>query len=91
MTRKLTRITPLIDGYAVVVVQEEGEDGKPGEYLGCLLETPESPDDGPFVLLAEAMGAYLKFTNKSQLSDSAAISGDTKQISLVLPPIVTDR
>jgi hypothetical protein len=81
MIRKLTRITPLIDGYAVVVVQKEGEDGKPGAFLGCLLETPESPDDGPFLLLAEAMGAYLRYTSKPLIGDNAAINVNTKAIN----------
>jgi hypothetical protein len=72
MNRKLTRITPLIDGYAVVVVQEEGADGKPGKFLGCLLETPDSSDDGPYMLLAKAMGAYLSHTSKSPMNDSTA-------------------
>ena len=81
MTRKLTRITPLVDGYAVVVVQKEGGDGKPGVFLGCLLETPESPDDGPFMLLAEAMGAYLRYTSKPLISDNAAINVNGKAIN----------
>ncbi len=77
MIRKLTRITPVVEGYAVVVAQEQSIDSKPGKYLGCFLQTPENPDDGPFTLLAEAMGAYLKLTDKPTPSSNAAFSAAT--------------
>jgi hypothetical protein len=64
MTRKLTRITPVVNGYAVVVVQKQGLGSKPGEFLGCFVQTPESQDDGPMMLLAEAMALFIKHSDK---------------------------
>jgi|GEM_PF-4025354 len=64
MPRKLTRITPVINGYAVVITQEQGINGQPGEYTGCFLQTPDSPDDGPTLLLTEAMDTYVQLTSK---------------------------
>jgi len=64
MTRKLTRITPEINGYAVVIVQEASIDGKPGAYLGCIVQTPENIDDCAMVSLTEAMKEYLKQTGQ---------------------------
>jgi hypothetical protein len=64
MTRKLTRITPEINGYAVVIVQEASIDGKPGAYLGCIVQTPENIDDGAMVSLTDAMKEYLKQTGQ---------------------------
>jgi hypothetical protein len=62
MTRKLTPITPLVNGYCVIVVQEATKDGNPGAFLGCLLQTPESSGDGPLLLLGEAIKKYKIFT-----------------------------
>ena len=63
MTRKLTRIRPVVNGYAVVVAQEQGGDGKPGKFLGCFVQTPESQDDGP-MMLAEAMGIFIMHSSQ---------------------------
>jgi len=76
MNRKLTHITPVIDGYAVVVAQEPSEGGKPGKYLGCFLQTPENPDHGPYMLLTEAMGAYMHLTSKTKSNDDVAIDAE---------------
>ncbi len=51
MTQKLAPITPRINGYRVVVVQEAKADGSPDAFLGCLLQTPDSSDVGPLLLL----------------------------------------
>ena len=63
MSNKLTRITPIVNGYAVVITQEADVNGKPGTYTGCFLQTPDNPDDGPKLLLAEAMERYRKLTS----------------------------
>ena len=64
MNRKLTRITPFVNGYAVVIAQEHGFSDKPGAYLGCFLQTPENLNNGTYMLLAEAMDIYLKCINE---------------------------
>jgi hypothetical protein len=58
MTKIFTPITPLTNGYRVVVVQEANEDGTYGAYIGCMLQTPDSPDDGPMMLLGDAFKEF---------------------------------
>jgi len=58
MTNKLTPITPLTNGYQVVIVQEAKEDGTAGAFLGCLLQTPDYPDDGGLMLLGDAIREF---------------------------------
>jgi len=67
MTKQLTRITPVINGFAVVVAQEPNQDGKPGAFIGCFLQTPECANDGPLVSLTEAMNAYIQKTEPQSL------------------------
>jgi hypothetical protein len=74
MTRKLTPITPLVNGYCVIVVQEATKGGNPGAFLGCLLQTPESSEDGPLLLLGEAIKKYKIFTaSKKKIVDMANV------------------
>jgi hypothetical protein len=65
MNRKLTVITPEINGYCVVAVQEETKDGRPGAFLGCLLQTSGSAENGPLLLLGEAIRKYKVLAAKS--------------------------
>jgi hypothetical protein len=62
MARNLTPITPIVSGYCVMVVQEETKDGKPGAFLGCLLQTPDCLENGPLLLLGEAIKRYKMLT-----------------------------
>jgi len=55
---KRTPITPRIEGYCVIIAQEENVDGTPGKFLGCHLQTPDSSDDGPALLLGEAIRRF---------------------------------
>jgi hypothetical protein len=66
MTRKITPITPVVNGYAVAIAQEQSVGGMPGAFIGCFLQTPESPEDGELILLHEAMAKYIKHTNAAQ-------------------------
>jgi hypothetical protein len=70
MERKLTRITPITNGYAVVIAQEPNQGEKAGAFIGCFLQTPECADDGPFLRLDVAMGAYLRLTDGGQRTHS---------------------
>ena len=81
MMRKLTPITEQINGYCVVVVQEETKDGKPGAFLGCLLRTPDSAENGPLLLLGEAIRKFKIFTLESNSQKLNALAADT-----MLPP-----
>ncbi len=58
MTKILTPITPLTNGYRVVIVQEANEDGTYGAYIGCMLQTPDSPDNDRMMLLGDAFKEY---------------------------------
>ncbi len=58
LPRRLTPITPCIDGYCVAVVQEANADGTLGKYLGCCLQTPDSTDDAPMMLLTDAFRLF---------------------------------
>ena len=58
MTKILTSITPLKNGYRVVVVQEANEDGTHGAFLGFMLQTPDNPDDDRIMLLGDAMKEF---------------------------------
>jgi len=60
--RRLTPITPCIDGYCVAVVQEANADGTLGKYLGCVVQKPDSTDDGPMMLLLDAFRSFREFT-----------------------------
>ena len=58
MTRIFTPITPLTNGYRVVIVQEANEDGTHGAFVGCMLQTPDSPDNDRMMLLGEAFREF---------------------------------
>jgi hypothetical protein len=80
MTRKLTPITQQINGYCVVVVQEETKEGKPGAFLGCLLQSSDSDENGPFLSLGEAMGKFKILTLESEFNKPYALAPDTKSL-----------
>jgi hypothetical protein len=54
----LTPLTPMTDGYCVVIVQEATPDGTCGAYIGCMLQTPDSLDDGPMMLLGDVFKEF---------------------------------
>ena len=58
MTKIFTPITPLTNGYRVVIVQEANEDGTHGAFVGCMLQTPDSPDNDRMMLLGEAFREF---------------------------------
>ena len=63
----MTPLTPMIHGYRVVVVQEANPDGTYGAYIGCMLETPDSPDGGgPMRLLGDAFMEFKARTAEQQ-------------------------
>jgi hypothetical protein len=67
MTKKiLTPLTPMTAGYRVVVVQKANPDGTYGAYIGCMLQTPDHPDDGPMMLLGDAFKEFKAHTAKQQ-------------------------
>jgi len=66
MPQKLTPITERINGYCVVVVQEETNDGKPGAFLGCLLQTPNSDENDKLLLLGDAIKKFKILTLESK-------------------------
>jgi hypothetical protein len=66
MTNKiLTPLTPMIDGYRVVIVQEANPDGTYGAYIGCLLQAPDSPD-GTMMLLGDAFTEFKERTAEQE-------------------------
>ena len=73
MTQKLTPITPRIKGYCVVVVQQANADGSPDAFLGCLLQTPDSADAGPLLLLGEAIRKFKALAAEQESSNFARI------------------
>jgi len=65
MNRKLTAITPQVNGYSVVIVQEASVDGNPGAFLGCSVCTEDWYGDGPLLMLGEAMREYKRLTERA--------------------------
>ena len=67
MTDKImTPLTPMTAGYRVVVVQKANPDGTYGAYLGCMLQSPDNPDDGHMMLLGDAFKEFKARTAKQQ-------------------------
>jgi hypothetical protein len=58
MTKIFTPITPLTNGYRVVIVQEANDDGTHGAYVGCMLQTPDGADSDSMMLLGDAFREF---------------------------------
>jgi hypothetical protein len=64
MSKIFTPITQQTNGYRVVIVQEANEDGTHGAFVGCLLQTPDSPDNDRMMLLGDAFKEFKARTAK---------------------------
>jgi hypothetical protein len=75
MTRIFTPITPLTNGYRVVVVQAANPDGTYGAYIGCMLQTPDNPDDGSMMLLGDAFREFNARTSAQEETPPNVLTG----------------
>ena len=66
MTKIFTPLTPLTNGYQVVIVQEANEEGTHGAFVGCMLQTPDSPVNDRMMPLGNAMKEFKARTAKRE-------------------------
>jgi hypothetical protein len=74
MTNKiLTPLTPMIDGYRVVIVQEANPDGTYGAYIGCTLQSPDNQDNDRMMLLGDAFEEFRERTAPQEDEEQSPI------------------